>query len=125
MQDIVAAKKTMTILSGMGIGLSIDDFGTGYSSLSYLSEFPIARLKIDRSFVQDINSESDKSAIALAVIAMAHSMNLSVVAEGVEKKEQLTFLKEKNCDEIQGFYFCKPIEASQVQEFYSEYSKAS
>ncbi len=125
MQDIVAAKKTMEILAGMGIGLSIDDFGTGYSSLSYLNQFPIARLKIDRSFVQDINSGSDKSAIALAVIAMAHSMNLSVVAEGVEKMEQLNFLKEKQCDEIQGFYFCEPIQASQVQDFYAEFSKAS
>ncbi|MCH9696548.1 MAG: EAL domain-containing protein [Gammaproteobacteria bacterium] len=120
MQDIVAAKKTMEILANMGIGLSIDDFGTGYSSLSYLNQFPIARLKIDRSFVQDINSESDKSAIALAVIAMAHSMNLSVIAEGVEKIEQLNFLKEKQCDEIQGFYLCQPIRASEVQDFYAD-----
>jgi diguanylate cyclase (GGDEF)-like protein/PAS domain S-box-containing protein len=125
MQDIVAATKTMEILADMGIGLSIDDFGTGYSSLSYLSQFPIARLKIDRSFVQDINSESDKSAIALAVIAMAHSMNLSVVAEGVEKREQLAFLQDKQCDEIQGFYFCKPIQASQLQKFQAEFSIAS
>ncbi|MEE9426145.1 MAG: EAL domain-containing protein [Methylococcales bacterium] len=125
MQDIVAATKTMEVLAEMGIGLSIDDFGTGYSSLSYLNQFPIARLKIDRSFVQDINAQSDKSAIALAVIAMAHSMDLSVVAEGVEKKEQLNFLKEKQCDEIQGFYFCKPIPGSQVQKYYAELSKAS
>ncbi|HFD11506.1 MAG TPA: EAL domain-containing protein [Crenotrichaceae bacterium] len=125
MQNIVAATKTMHILANMGIGLSIDDFGTGYSSLSYLNQFPIARLKIDRSFVQDIAHESDKSAIALAVIAMAHSMNLSVVAEGVEKQEQLAFLKDKQCDEIQGFYFCRPIHASQVKEFYAGFSKAS
>jgi diguanylate cyclase (GGDEF)-like protein len=125
MQDIVVATKTMESLSAMGIGLSIDDFGTGYSSLSYLNQFPIARLKIDRSFVQDINSTSDKSAIALAVIAMAHSMNLSVVAEGVEKQEQYAFLKEKLCDEIQGFYFCKPLPAAQVKQYYSELSQAS
>ncbi len=125
MKDIVAATKTMEVLAKMGIGLSIDDFGTGYSSLSYLNQFPIARLKIDRSFVQDINTQSDKSAIALAVIAMAHSMNLSVVAEGVEKQEQLNFLREKQCDEIQGFYFCKPIPGHQVQKYYVELSEAS
>lgn len=125
MQDVIAATKTMEVLAEMGIGLSIDDFGTGYSSLSYLTQFPIARLKIDRSFVQDINSETDKSAIALAVIAMAHSMNLSVVAEGVEKEEQLTFLKEKQCDEIQGFYFCKPMPAAEVQEYNERFSEAS
>ena len=125
MQDVIAATKTMEVLAEMGIGLSIDDFGTGYSSLSYLTQFPIARLKIDRSFVQDINSETDKSAIALAVIAMAHSMNLSVVAEGVEKEEQLTFLKEKRCDEIQGFYFCKPMPAAEVQEYNERFLEAS
>ncbi|MEE9412158.1 MAG: EAL domain-containing protein [Methylococcales bacterium] len=125
MQDINAAIKTMEVLAEMGIGLSIDDFGTGYSSLSYLNQFPIARLKIDRSFVQDINTQSDKSAIALAVIAMAHSMNLSVVAEGVEKQEQLAFLKAKQCDEIQGFYFCKPILGSEVLKYNSELSEAS
>jgi diguanylate cyclase (GGDEF)-like protein len=125
MQDVIAAIKTMEVLAEMGIGLSIDDFGTGYSSLSYLNQFPIARLKIDRSFVRDINSESDKSAIALAVIAMAHSMNLSVVAEGVEKQEQLTFLKDKQCDEIQGFYFCKPMPAVEVQAYYEGFSIAS
>jgi len=98
----------------MGLGLSIDDFGTGYSSLSYLKHFPIDRIKIDRSFVADVNRSSDGAAIVEAIISMAHSLNLKVVAEGVETGDQLRFLKERKCDEVQGFHLALPMSATDL-----------
>jgi len=98
-------------LKSMGVGLSMDDFGTGYSSLSYLNRFPLDELKIDRSFLAAIQSATDHSAIIVAIIAMAHSLGLRVVAEGVETVHQLDFLKRQNCDEFQGFLMSKPVPA--------------
>ncbi len=96
-------------LTEMGLKLSIDDFGTGYSSLIYLKHLPVYKLKIDRSFVQDLTVDSDNAAITATVINMAKTLNLKVIAEGVETEEQLQFLREHNCDEVQGYYFSKPL----------------
>lgn len=107
---------TLTDIKVRGINLAIDDFGTGYSSLSYLKHFPFDRLKIAQSFVQDVTSDADNAAIVDAVIAVAHSLNIRVIAEGVETRQQLEFLFQRQCDELQGFYFGRPISVDQFTE---------
>ncbi|MBL0385497.1 EAL domain-containing protein [Tumebacillus sp. ITR2] len=116
MTNVDKAISTMSELTGLGIQISIDDFGTGYSSLSYLKKFPIHTLKIDQSFVRDIPQNSDDAAIATAVIAMAHSLNLNVIAEGVETEEQLEFLRERNCNEYQGYLCSRPLPPHEFEE---------
>lgn len=99
---------TLRQLKDLGITLSIDDFGTGYSSLSQLKNFPIDRLKIDQPFIRNITASKEDAAITRAIIAMAKSLNIKVLAEGVETVEHLNFLKENGCDEIQGYLLCEP-----------------
>jgi EAL domain-containing protein (putative c-di-GMP-specific phosphodiesterase class I) len=103
-------------LAHMGVQLSIDDFGTGYSSLSYLQDLPVCKLKIDRSFVNAMTLNPRDAAIIAAVISMGNSLNLKVLAEGVETEEQMSFLRNHHCDEIQGFYFSQPLEADAFAE---------
>jgi EAL domain-containing protein (putative c-di-GMP-specific phosphodiesterase class I) len=103
----------------MGIHVSIDDFGTGYSSLSYLKRLPIDCLKIDRSFTQGIPRDGNDTAICTAIIAMARSLNLSVVAEGVETREQAEFMSRNGCLVAQGFYFSRPMSTADCSHFFA------
>lgn len=115
MEDIKANSRLLDELktSVEGLRVSIDDFGTGYSSLSYLKTFPIDLLKIDQSFIRDITTNSDDAAITTTIIVLAHNLRLKVIAEGVETEEQMTYLREKGCDEAQGFYFSRPLPADE------------
>jgi len=115
MQEPEQAVEIMRHLNEMGVMLSIDDFGTGYSSLSSLKKFPVARLKIDKSFVTELPNSMEDRSIAQAVIALGHSLNLKVIAEGVENQDQLSFLHEQSCDEIQGFLFSRPTPAEEFE----------
>lgn len=99
----------LKILKEMGINASVDDFGTGYSSLSYLKRLPIDTLKIDRSFIKDIPSDANDMAIVKAIITLGHGLNVKIIAEGAETREQIEFLRNENCDEVQGFYFYRPL----------------
>ncbi len=109
MQDADSAIKVLSEFKDMGIQIAIDDFGTGYSSLNYLRRFPIDKLKIDQSFIRDIPKAKDDMAIVRAIIALARTLNLQVIAEGVETKEQFIFLKMLKCDEVQGYMFSEPL----------------
>ena len=113
MNDDVRA--TLDALRERGVQLSLDDFGTGYSSLSYLKRFPVDRLKIDKSFVRDIDSDPDDAAIVRAIITLGHALNLRVVAEGVETAAHLDYLKLHGCDEVQGYYFSRPVPAAEME----------
>lgn len=110
MENTDLAITTLNDLSEMGMTLAMDDFGTGYSSLSYLKRFPLNVLKIDRSFVRDVNDDTDDAAIVDAIIAMSHRLELSVIAEGVETVEQLDFLRAHDCERVQGYYYSKPLD---------------
>ena len=115
MRDADSTIATLDEFHEMGVELSIDDFGTGYSSLSYLKKFPINRLKIDREFVRNITTDKSDADLIKSIIALGHCMNLKVLAEGVEDIEQLNYLKEHGCDEIQGYYYSKPIPADELE----------
>ena len=109
MKEAETATNALQNLKSFGVQISMDDFGTGYSSLAYLKRFPLDVLKIDRAFVRDVTTDSDDATIIVAMINLAHSLGLKVVAEGVETKAQLLFLIEHGCDEMQGYYFSRPL----------------
>ena len=125
MHDPDKAIAALHKLKGMGIAVSIDDFGTGYSSLNYLRRLPLDCLKIDRSFIMNIITNPDDAAITAAVVAMAHSLKLRVVAEGVETEEQLAFLRGLGCDEAQGYLFSRPVPADEFARLISPVSSCS
>jgi diguanylate cyclase (GGDEF)-like protein/PAS domain S-box-containing protein len=115
MENTARTVETLTAIKSMGVAITIDDFGTGYSSLAYLRRFPIDKLKIDIAFIRDITKSADDATIALAIISMAHSLKLTVIAEGVETTEQLTYLRRHRCDQIQGYYFSRPLSAPAME----------
>ncbi|MBD2518996.1 EAL domain-containing response regulator [Nostoc sp. FACHB-973] len=117
MQDINSAIATMNKLRSLGVKIAIDDFGTGYSSLIYLKNLPINTLKIDRYFIHNVANDPQKSAITKALIQMAHNLNLDVVAEGVETEAELAFLRQHNCNSMQGFLFSRPLPAAEFENF--------
>jgi diguanylate cyclase (GGDEF)-like protein len=116
MQDSTSTAAVLNSLKDLGVRLALDDFGTGYSSLSYLKRFPIDTLKIDRSFVRDLTTDADDAGIVSAVISMGRSLNMLVVAEGVETREQLAFLQERSCPQGQGYYFSHPMVAREFTQ---------
>ncbi|MES0071328.1 EAL domain-containing protein [Mesorhizobium sp. LNJC394B00] len=116
MQDFELAVATMNGLQKLGVQISIDDFGTGYSSLSALKTFPVARLKIDKSFINDLATDENDQAVTGAVISLGQKLNLRVLAEGVETEDQVAFLRKNNCDEVQGNYFSKPLSPGDIGE---------
>ena len=119
-QDLQTTITTLHQLHELGIQISIDDFGTGYSSLSYLKRLPISKIKIDQSFIRDICTDPEDCAIANAVISLGHGLKMQVIAEGVETLEQLEHLRAQGCDEIQGYYFSRPLPAEAFAQLVRE-----
>lgn len=122
MQSAEFAAGMLSRLKGMGINISIDDFGTGFSSLASLKRLPIDALKIDQSFVRDATSDPDDAALVMAIITLAHNLRLKVIAEGVETEDQLRFLQLLRCDEIQGYFFSKPLPADRLVSLFDSHS---
>jgi len=121
-ENVDATIEVLNLFHDKGIHISVDDFGTAYSSLSYLKRFPLNTLKIDRSFIRDINEDPDDAAITAAIVALARSLRLNVTAEGVETKSQLDFLRGLKCDEVQGFYFSKPLSVKDFEDLITQKS---
>ncbi|MEH6433885.1 putative bifunctional diguanylate cyclase/phosphodiesterase [Massilia sp. DD77] len=125
MEDVEMAVATMRALKAMGVHLSIDDFGTGYSSLSYLKRFPVDVLKIDQSFVRDIGQDASSSAMVSAMISLSHELGLRVIAEGVETQAQWDYLVGRGCDEVQGYYFSRPLHGRDFERMVREHRQAA
>ena len=123
MKDVPEVIATLNQFKEMDIRLSIDDFGTGYSSLSYLKRFPFDVLKIDQAFVKDIGVDSDDTALCEAIIAMAHSLGLSLIAEGVETREQFEFLQKRGTEVVQGYYIGKPVDIAGFRQLVCDRSR--
>ena len=113
--DVEFATSSLRELKSLGVQISIDDFGTGYSSLHFLKKFPIDKLKIDRSFVRDVMCDPNDAAIVATIISMTHHLNLLVIAEGVETREQMHFLRDNQCNLIQGYWYSPPLPAQDMQ----------
>jgi len=123
MKNPTRSINTLNAMKDRGISIAIDDFGTGYSSLGYLKKLPISKLKIDKSFVDDLPKDKDDIAISKTIISLCENLNLKVIAEGVENKEQIDFLLENNCDYIQGYYFCRPLVTEAMTEYLTNFNK--
>ncbi|WP_316978586.1 GGDEF/EAL domain-containing response regulator [Shumkonia mesophila] len=123
MEDLPETTAAFERLTAMGVRFSVDDFGTGFSSLSYLKRFPVTSLKIDRSFIEDVTDDADHAALVGAIITMAHSLKLLVVAEGVETPEQMAFVKENGCDFVQGYFVGKPMPADVFWQLLKEQTR--
>jgi EAL domain-containing protein (putative c-di-GMP-specific phosphodiesterase class I) len=117
MHDIDEVIVQLQQLSDLGVAISIDDFGTGFSSLSYVKRLPVDRLKIDQSFIRDVVSDTSDRAIVAAIVTLAHSLRMEVVAEGVETVEQLEYVRGAGCDAVQGYYCGRPMAATQFEDF--------
>ena len=116
MQDVEVIVPKLKALRERGVRVAIDDFGTGYSSLSYLQQFPINTLKIDRTFVRDIRADQGDASIINAIVAMARGLNMTLIAEGVENRTQLRYLREQGCQHVQGYYFSRPVTADELED---------
>jgi EAL domain-containing protein (putative c-di-GMP-specific phosphodiesterase class I) len=116
MEDVQTTAAILHQLKQTGVQVSVDDFGTGYSSLNYLKHLPLDTLKIDQSFVRDLTADANDAAIIKAIIGMAHSLHLKVIAEGVETQEQLSFLRQNGCYGMQGYLFSPPISADEFEQ---------
>jgi EAL domain-containing protein (putative c-di-GMP-specific phosphodiesterase class I) len=125
LQDLDQATEVLEAFKCMGLQLALDDFGTGYSSLSYLMKLPFDKLKIDRSFIRNLKTETKGTAIVSAIISMSHSLGMSVIAEGVEQKEHMQMLLQMRCDHVQGFYISRPLTADKFADFIRHRSKQS
>jgi len=125
MHNVERAVQILTAIKEMGVRLAIDDFGTGYSSLAQIKRFPIDTLKVDRSFIRELPRDTEDSAIAEAIIAMGKTLSLTVVAEGVETEEQERFLRERACDEMQGYYFSKPVVPDEFEKLLRKHLSSS
>ena len=119
MQDLETTSSVLRQLKDIGVSISIDDFGTGYSSLSYLKRFPVDNLKIDISFIREMVKDPDSASIVMAIVNMAHTLQLKTIAEGVETEEQWKFLRLLRCDMGQGFYMSKPLPAQEFEKLFT------
>lgn len=119
MDERIDVSNALHDLRNLGVNIAIDDFGTGYSSLSYLKRFKINELKIDQSFVRDMTNDSEDAALVAAIIAMGHSLNIAVVAEGIETTEQLAFLTANDCDMAQGFFIGRPLSFDELLQWFA------
>jgi EAL domain-containing protein (putative c-di-GMP-specific phosphodiesterase class I) len=124
MQDPIAAAALLEKIAALGIRIAIDDFGTGYSSLAYLRRLPLHALKIDRTFVNELSHNAQDQVIVRSTIALAHNLNLQVIAEGVEDEATLALLRDMGCDGVQGFLFARPQPAHQIEQWLAEFTSA-